>query len=184
MRGRDYFLKQLFSWFKMGALALLPLIILVIVFVSVWNVVTGQGLKVLENNFLNFLINCAIASAALCLVGWVLEKPMFRGIFDSLFAALPVISWFHKFIPSSDQLEKFKSGSYSEVQVEICPEIFVRGILIKEWTEGDVSWCRVLVPTTPVPMTGNLIEVEKSKILITGRSAEDLFRTYLSLGMK
>jgi uncharacterized membrane protein len=168
----------------MGALALLPLIVLVVVFVSVWNVAANWGFKFLENKFLDFLINCFIVSAGLCFVGWILEKPMFRGIFDSLFATLPIISWFHKFIPSSDQLEKFKSGSYSEARVEIYPGIFVRGILIREWPEGEVWWCRVLVPTTPVPMTGNLIEVEKSKVVITGRTAEDLFRTYLSLGMK
>lgn len=184
MKSKDELLKQVSSYFKTGALALLPLIVLIFVVISAVGVAANWGYKFLDSKLLNLLINFAIAFSGICLVGWILGKPMFRGVFDSLLAQLPIVSWFHKFIPSSEQLEEFKKGKYSEVRVEIHPGIFVRGILVKEWMEGGVSWCRVLVPTTPVPMTGNLIEVERSKAIITGRSADELFRTYLSLGMK
>ncbi len=184
MKSKDEFLKQASSYFKTGALALLPLVVLIFVVISAGSVAVNWGYKFLDNRLLNLFINLTVAFSVICLVGWILEKPMFRGMFDLLLARLPIVSWFHKFIPSSEQLEEFKKGKYSEVRVEIHPGIFVRGILVKEWKEGKVPWCRVLVPTTPVPMTGNLIEVPRSKARITGRSADELFRTYLSLGMK
>ncbi len=177
-------MKWTWARIKMGALAAMPLMVLGMILDYIFGIAIDNGHLFVENKLLNLTLNCFVVLVALCLIGWALDKPVLRRLFDSLLARLPIISWLHKFIPSSEQLEKFKSGSYLEVKVEICPGIFFRGVLIKEWEEDNQLWCRILVPTTPVPITGNLIEVEKYKVKITGRKAEDLFRTYLSLGMK
>lgn len=174
--------KVVTTCFKVGLIGLVPFGVLVVIVVSIWNFTTAWGWHFLGNRFLNFLINLSLLLALVCVLGFIFQRPSLKNFIDSIFKNLPIVSWFFEFFPSGDQLERFKTGSYPEVIVEISPGIYFRGIIVKEIVVAEKELYRVLLPTTPVPMTGNLLEVEKNKVIFTGRNFKETSRTYLSIG--
>jgi len=88
-----------------------------------------------------------------------------------------------KFFSPGDIREK----NFPEVKVKLGfgdKEVRFIGFVVREWEESGVVWCRVAIPTYPLPATGNFIEVKKSELIYTGRRLEEGAFTFLSFGSK
>ena len=84
-------------------------------------------------------------------------------------------------------LSPVKEERFAEVRVTLGDANYplaLTGYLAKEYTLGEEEWCRVGVPTYPLPTTGFLIDVRKSQLRKTGRSFSEMAVTYFSFGTK
>jgi len=90
--------------------------------------------------------------------------------------------WLRMLVPAD-----FKEKNFPEVRVRVDMGGYVVrfvGFVVNEWGEGDERWCRVAIPTFPLPVTGILIEVPKRQLAFSGRKFQDMAMIYISFGMK
>ena len=90
--------------------------------------------------------------------------------------------WLRMLVPAD-----FKEKNFPEVRVRADMGGYVGrvvGFVVNELSEGDERWCRVAIPTFPLPLTGILIEVPKRQLAFTGRRFQDTAMLYITFGMK
>lgn len=117
------------------------------------------------------------------LIGTFLSSNFVRRSIESLEFSYPKIYFLFKFLYAED----IKERKFPEVKIEFREGISrtrLLGFVVREWTDGGETWCRVAIPTFPLPATGNFIEKPKSELIYTGRQFSDAILTCLSFGTK
>lgn len=119
------------------------------------------------------------------LVGFLLTRNFFllQGYLDGLSKKYPRTANLLKLFSASS----IKENKFPEVKIEadVCgKKIRLLGFVAQEYWQGGEVWCRVAIPTYPVPVTGNLLEIRKSDLIYTGRNLEDVAFTFISFGTK
>ena len=80
-----------------------------------------------------------------------------------------------------------REKKFHEVEIEFeigGKKIRVLGFVVREYSVSGEIWCRVAVPTYPMPATGNFVQIRKTDLIYTGRTLPDTAFTFMSFGTK
>lgn len=183
-------MKKIQSAFWAGLMLVVAVGVPIFVFVQIWGVIgwiAGViGLQFIKVVFWNTAIYMVILIAITCLIGWTFKFKFFRLCFDWLMEKIPLASTIAKFIPKHEELEILTDSKLKEVRVEITPGFWLTGLVTKKIKRGGRDFLRVYVATCPVPLTGNLIEVDPEihQVEYTGGGADDYSALVASFGVR
>lgn len=160
------------------------------VFVQIWQFV-GSLTSLLGLHFssypgLNTGIALMILLVIVCLLGWTFKFKVFRVGFDWLMNKVPLASTVAKFIPKNEELEFLSRGDMKEIRFEISPGVWLLGLVTCKIERRKRKYLRIYVATCPLPLTGNLLEVDQETCRheYTGGGADDYFAMVASFGVR
>jgi uncharacterized membrane protein len=170
---------------KASLIVLVPLALAVYVVLRGMEMLVAFGMLFVSSPWLALAIGLAFVYA----LGRLLTSRWFTAKLTVLAGhcrgRLPRLSIALRFLSGGEEAEAFQLGSYPEVELEILPDAWVLGNIVKKWREGNRIWCSVYCGTIPMPLTGGLIrKIPEDRLRYTGRTAQETILTYLSFGMR
>ena len=183
-------MKKVWSIFRTGLIALIPLFILGFIAEMLFGIFARLSFRLADGLVLNYLVNIFLWAATIFLIGWFLGVSCIRNALHSLLNKIPVISGIANYFLDNEYLEIIQKGHFPVVSFAEVPgsrrQTF--GIVTKEEIvkQGDSEeiWCYVFIPSWPLPFTGRGVKIPKSELEYINSDARDLSRLATSFGMK
>ena len=178
-------MRRFFDVWKAGMITLIPLLIVFYILKSVFNIVQTLALSFFDGNGWNWAISFGVWFVAVPLVcGLLLSWQWFRDLGLALLGRIPGIKILAKFIFKRRQKLGKKERERRAVRVEVPPgsSCWFTGAVVREWqgpanprdaNSEQIVWCKVMLWTFPVSVTGYALDVPKNSIVFTDMTVEE-----------
>lgn len=179
-------MKKIASCFKTGLIVVIPFGVCAFLLAKVWYLAVN-GVKFFDKEWLNGIVGLALILIFIVLIGLLFRLKKLRNAIHCRFERIPIVSTILHFLPKGDEINSLKDGKLKEVLFECYPGIYFRGVLTlqQSWKFPDgKKLCRVFVSNSPAGVTGNVWEVEESKIIETGRTMKEYFASVMTYGAR
>lgn len=183
-------MKKIWSQFRAGLVALIPLFILAFIVKMIWGLFVALNIHLVGHPGLNYFLNFVALALFIFLAGWLLSISVVRNFLRIVLSKIPLLSAISDYFFDAESLEIIKKDSFPLVIFEF-PGLRCRafGLVTKEMSVVDSDgkeevWCVVFYPTCPVPFTGLLFYFPKSSLKYTDLGFKDLMTIATSFGMK
>jgi len=179
-------MKKLWTIFLSGLIALIPIFVIAFVIKMLFNVFVVFNVDLVTNPIINSFINLTIWLLFIFLIGLALTLPSIRCALKSLLAKIPLISSVSNFLDNR-HLEHITQGDFPVVMCQLGEDAQCFGIITgMEYENRDgqhQTWFIVFIPTVPVPLTGFIVRVTKSRLVErSDLKVQDVFRLATSFG--
>ncbi len=180
-RWSSQYYKRYISYYKVGGFTLLIISIILYLFAQLYQLLVLPIYQLTGSIVTAILLILIIPP----LLGLLLASNTFRfhSFLDRFSEKYPRTARIVHLLSPGD----IKENSFPEVKVEVLidnQKIRILGYVVQEYREHDEIWCRVAIPTFPIAVHGNFIEVQKQNLIYTGRNVQDTALTLLSFGTK
>lgn len=177
-------MKGLWSLYKIGFLSLVPLLVLIVICLSFFGLLwgwSGEFSNWVSGGLIWRFLFMAILLATPFLMGLIVSWKKFRELILKIFSRVPVVSLFVDLFFNSVNVEKANEGGFlREVMFKTDEHTAFFGTVTNEFlapsglTSGPlVDWLVIIVPTTPISVTGPVVLRKKSSVVYTGRLIKD-----------
>lgn len=167
-------------------MVIIPFAVCAFLLAKIWSFAI-YSVRFSEKNWLNGIVGIAIMLVFVFLIGLLFRWKKLRDAIHRGFERIPIVSTILNFLPKGDELNNLKDDKLKEVIFEFYPGVHLRGVLTLEesWKFDDgKKLCRVFVSNSPAGVTGNVWEVEKSKVKETGRTVKEYFASVMTYGVR
>lgn len=173
--------RSYFSYYKVGGFVIIFVGLGLYLVLQIYNLATYPVRFFTDSRIIAILVLLIVPP----LLGFLLTRNFFRlqGYIAGLSKKHPRITNLLTIFSASN----IKENKFAEVKIEAeigGKKIRFLGFVVQEYRQAGELWCRVAIPTYPVPVTGNLVEIRKSDLFYTGRNFEDVAFTFISFGTK
>ena len=177
-------MRSLWSLYKIGFLSLVPLLVLVVICLSFFGLLwgwTGEFSSWVSGGLISRFLFMAIFLALPLLMGFIVSWKRFREIILKLFSKVPVVSLVVDLFFNSVNVEKAKEGGFlQEVIFKTDEHTALFGTVTNEFQAPSglasgqlVDWLVIIIPTTPISVTGPVVLRKKTSVVYTGRFIKD-----------
>jgi len=175
--------KRLWSIFRTGLIAIIPLALLIFLAATVFGVILDFlnffDFTIFETAIFNTAVKFICLAALILLLGLLVSWKTLRNLIQFVFSKIPLVSDFVNIFFGDDYIERIKKGNFPVVKYEIFPGVKMFGCV----THQEENLALVFLPTVPCPLTGYIFEVAKDKLEPTGLKARQLFKMMVAFGL-
>ena len=178
-------LQRYFEYFLIGALGLLPIIIIVQIVFYVEGLLR-EGILSIYDRYESVIIPGGlflVSVGVVIYVGYLLkqDKAHMLYFFDKLIKRIPVLGTIYRV--SQKVLRLFRDDSDNKIKDVVFIEYPHPGLWVPAYiTNREAGMVVVYVPTSPNPTSGFTLIVEESKLVPSKLSIEDVSSYVISLG--
>ncbi len=186
-------MRKIWSIFKTGLLALIPILVLIILLSWIWIGIQSVSFNFVSISSLNWLINIAMVLAAVFAIGWLISRHWLRTIVLKVCSHIPILSIITNFLFNHEYIERVAKGDLPEVIFQHTEKSWTFGTVTNEiqLPDLDVSidapledWIVILAPpTAPLSVTAHVHLRKKSTVIYTGRLIRDTALSVASFGL-
>ena len=187
-------MRQIWSIFKTGLLALIPILVLAILLGWIWSGIRAVSLDFTSIPPLNWAINTATVLAAVFAIGWLISRHWFRAAILKVCSNVPIVSIATNFLFNHEYIERVAKGDLPEVLFRHTNESWTIGTVTNELKlpedlDADASgplvdWVVILAPpTAPLSVAAPVHLRKKSTVIYTGRLIRDTALSVASFGL-